>query len=144
MRRSRLISLSAAACSTTRFTRATSFAGFACNRRRRIPSARKGAVTEEGDENTDMVRVGFAELKVEAALHVGEGAAGVGERRQDVVHRRMVLRPPPARIRRHPDLPPVRQAGWGWGWTSLFQPLAIASSKCACVQKMASTNCYSC
>lgn len=51
-----------------------------------------------------MVRVGFAELKVEAALHVGEGASGFGERRQDVAHRRMVLRPPPARIRRHPDV----------------------------------------
>lgn len=51
-----------------------------------------------------MVRVGGAELKVESALHVGEGASGVGERQQDVVHRRMVLRPPPARIRRHPDV----------------------------------------
>lgn len=51
-----------------------------------------------------MVRVGGAELKVEAALHVGEGGAGFGERRQDVAHRRMVHRPPPARIRRHPDL----------------------------------------
>jgi len=56
-----------------------------------------------------MVRVGFAELKVEAALHVGEGASGFGERRQDVAHRRMVLRPPPARIRRHPDLASVAE-----------------------------------
>ena len=45
-----------------------------------------------------MVGVGGAELEVEAALHVGEGGAGVGERGQDVVHRRVVPRPPPARI----------------------------------------------
>lgn len=64
---------------------------------------------EEGDENTDVVRVGGAEVKVEAVLHVGEGVAGAGERRHDVVHRRMVLRPPPARIRRHPDLASVAE-----------------------------------
>jgi len=51
------------------------------------------------------------------------------------------------------DMPPVRQAGWGWGWTSQpSQPIPAsshsqhppASSKCAAVQKMAPTNCYSC
>ena len=46
-----------------------------------------------------MVGVGGAELEVEAALHVGEGGVGDGERGQDVVHRRVVPRPPPARIR---------------------------------------------
>lgn len=57
-----------------------------------------------------MVRVGGAELEVEAVLHVGEGVSGFDERRQDFAHRRMVLRPPPARIRRHPDVDSVAAA----------------------------------
>jgi hypothetical protein len=99
VRRSRQSSLSAATSSCTRFTRATSFAGFACNRRRRSRQPRAGRSVREEGENTDMVGVGGAELEVEAALHVGEGGAGIGERGQDVVHRRVVPRPPPARIR---------------------------------------------
>lgn len=52
-------------------------------------------------EGEYVVGVGGAELEVEAALDVGEGVAGADERREHVVHRRVVPRPTAARIRSH-------------------------------------------